>query len=310
MSLEPGKWGIIYNPKAGLRKVKKRWREIKSYMDAKGVSYDYVQSEGFGSVERLAKILANNGYRTIVVVGGDGAFNDAVNGIMLSDAEDKENIAIGLIPNGIGNDFARYWGLTTDYKIAIDQIIAKRLKKIDVGYCSYYDGAHHQRRYFINAVNIGLTARIVKITDQTKRFWGVRPLSYITALFLLLWERKLYRTHLRINDEHIRGRVMSICVGNATGWGLTPNAVPYNGWLDVSVIYQPEFLQIISGLWMLIQGRILNHKVVKSFRTKQIKVLRAQNAAVDLDGRLFPKFFPIEIGILPEKLTFIIPKIK
>ena len=73
MSVEPKKWGVIYNPKAGTRKVKKRWKEIKEYMDSKGVDYDYVQSEGFGSVERLAKILANNGYRTIVIVGGDGA---------------------------------------------------------------------------------------------------------------------------------------------------------------------------------------------------------------------------------------------
>lgn len=73
MSVEPEKWGVIYNPKAGTRKVQKRWKEIKEYMDSKGVSYDYVQSEGFGSVERLAGILANNGYRTIVIVGGDGA---------------------------------------------------------------------------------------------------------------------------------------------------------------------------------------------------------------------------------------------
>ena len=117
--------------------------------------------------------MANNGYRTIVIVGGDGALNDAINGIMLSDAEDKENIALGMIPNGIGNDFAKYWGLSTEYKPAVDCIINHRLKKIDVGYCNFYDGNEHQRRYFLNAVNIGLGARIVKITDQTKRFWGV-----------------------------------------------------------------------------------------------------------------------------------------
>ena len=148
MSVEPGKWGVIYNPKAGTRKVQKRWKEIKEYMDSKGVNYDYVQSEGFGSVERLAKILANNGYRTIVIVGGDGALNDAINGIMLSDAEDKENIALGMIPNGIGNDFAKYWGLSTEYKPAVDCIINHRLKKIDVGFCNFYDGKEHQRRYF------------------------------------------------------------------------------------------------------------------------------------------------------------------
>ena len=307
MSVEAGKWGVTYNPKAGTRKEQKRWKEIKEYMDQKGVAYDYVQSEGFGSVERLAGILANNGYTTIVVVGGDGALNDAINGIMLSNAEHKEDIAIGIIPNGIGNDFARYWDIGMDYKQAVDWIIKNRHRKIDVGFCNFYDGEKHQRRYFLNAINIGFGARIVKVTDGTKRFWGVKFLSYLAAFFLLFFERNLYRMHLRINDEHIRGRIMTVCVGSACGYGQTPSAVPYNGWLDVSVIYRPQLLQTMSGLWMLIQGRILNHKVVKSYRTKKVKVLRAKNAAVDLDGRILPKHFPLEIGILPEKITLIIP---
>ena len=307
MSVEAGKWGVIYNPKAGTRKVQKRWKEIKEYMDQKGVAYDYVQSEGFGWVERIAGILANNGYTTIVVVGGDGALNDAINGIMLSNAEHKEDIAIGIIPNGIGNDFARYWDIGMDYKQAVDWIIKNRHRKIDVGFCNFYDGEKHQRRYFLNAINIGFGARIVKVTDGTKRFWGVKFLSYLAAFFLLFFERNLYRMHLRINDEHIRGRIMTVCVGSACGYGQTPSAVPYNGWLDVSVIYRPQLLQTMSGLWMLIQGRILNHKVVKSYRTKKVKVLRAKNAAVDLDGRILPKHFPLEIGILPEKITLIIP---
>ena len=84
MAVEPNRWGIIYNPKAGSRKAQKRWKEIRDYMELRNVKFDYVQSEGFGSVERLARTLANNGYRTIVVVGGDGAINDAINGIMYS----------------------------------------------------------------------------------------------------------------------------------------------------------------------------------------------------------------------------------
>ena len=306
MSVNIRKWGVIYNPKAGARKAKKRWKEIKEYMDSKGVSYDYVQSEGFGSVERLAGILANNGYRTIVIVGGDGALNDAINGIMTSDAENKSEIAIGIIPNGIGNNFAKYWDEDLDYRKAVDCIINHRKRKIDAGFCRYFNGKTHECRFFLNAVNIGLGARIVKITDQTKRFWGVKYISYLAAFFLLFFERQLYRTHLKINSEHIRGRVMTICVGNASGYGQTPSAVPYNGWLDVSVIYRPQALQIVSGLWMLIQGRILNYKFVKSYRTKKVKVLRARNASVDLDGRLLPKHFPLEIGIKPEAITLII----
>ena len=308
MAVEPSRWGIIYNPKAGSRKTQKRWNEIRDSMESRKVVVVYVQSEGFGSVERLARTLANNGYRTIVVVGGDGAINDAVNGIMSSSAEDKENIALGIIPNGIGNDFAKYWGLDEDnYKQAVDWVINRRLRKIDVGCCNFFDGEQHTNRYFINAIYIGLGARIVQISDGTRRFWGIRELSFAASMFLLLFERKLYRMHLRVNDEHIRGRIMTVCVGSARGYGLTPSAVPYNGWLDVSVIYRPELLQLLSGLRMLLKGRILNHKMVNPYRTRKVKILRAQNASVSLDGRILDRHFPLEVSIMPEAITLIIP---
>ena len=273
------------------------------------MKFDYVQSEGFGSVERLARTLANNGYRTIVVVGGDGAINDAINGIMYSDVENKNEIAFGIIPNGIGNDFAKYWGLdSNDYRRAVDVLINRRLRKIDVGVFCYYDGEAHKTRYFLNAVYMGLGARIVRITNETRRFWGIPLVSYLSSLFLVAFERKLYRMHLKVNDEHIRGRIMAVAVGSARGYGLTPSAVPYNGWLDVSVVYRPELRELISGLWMLQQGRLLNHKIVKPYRTRRVKVLCAQNAEVSLDGRLWlDRHFPIDITIAQEALTLIIP---
>ena len=309
MAVEPNRWGIIYNPKAGSRKAQKRWTEIRDYMEFRNVKFDYVQSEGFGSVERLARTLANNGYRTIVVVGGDGAINDAINGIMYSDVENKNEIAFGIIPNGIGNDFAKYWGLdSNDYRRAVDVLINRRLRKIDVGVFCYYDGEAHKTRYFLNAVYMGLGARIVRITNETRRFWGIPLVSYLSSLFLVAFERKLYRMHLKVNDEHIRGRIMAVAVGSARGYGLTPSAVPYNGCLDVSVVYRPELRELISGLWMLQQGRLLNHKIVKPYRTRRVKVLRAQNAEVSLDGRLWlDRHFPIDITIAQEALTLIIP---
>lgn len=310
MAVGPDRWGIIYNPKAGTRKVQKRWDEIRGYIESKGVEFDYVHSEGYGSVERLARTLANNGYRTIVVVGGDGALNDALNGIMTSSVEKKTEIALGVVPNGIGNDFAKFWGIEfDDFKYAVDTLVNRRTRLVDVGYCSYNNGEVHECRYFLNAINVGLGARVVNITNATRRFWGAKAISFLASMFLLLFERKQFRAHLKINGEHIRGQVMTVCVGSARGYGLTPNAVPYNGWLDVSVIYRPELVQLFSGLWMLLQGRILNHKMVKPYRTRKVKVLRAQNAMVSLDGRrILPKGYPMEVGILKESICLIIPK--
>ena len=163
-------------------------------------------------------------------------------------------------------------------------------------------------RYFLNAVYIGLGARIVRITNETRRFWGIPLLSYLASLFLVAFERKMHRMHLKVNGEHIRGRLMAVAVGSAKGYGLTPSAVPYNGWLDVSLIYRPELRQLVPGLWMLQQGRLLNHKNVKPYRTREVKILRAQNAEISLDGRvLFDKHFPIDITVAQEALTLIIP---
>ena len=126
------RWGIIYCPRIGAVNKIKKWREIRAYLVEKGVTYDYIQSEDYGSVERLARMLADNGYETIVVVGGDGALQDALNGIMSS--ENSGKVSLGIIPNGIANDFAHYWNIgESDYKRAIDYIIAGRTRKIDIG---------------------------------------------------------------------------------------------------------------------------------------------------------------------------------
>ena len=310
MAVESNRWGIIYNPKAGSRKTQKKWNEIRSYMESRGVLFDYLQSEGYGSVERLARMLANNGYRTIVIVGGDGAINDAINGIMTSSASDKDQIALGIIPNGIGNDFASYWGLEKDdYKEAVDWIINRRLRKIDVGRVSYNEGDLRKTRYFINAMYVGLGARFVWISNGTRRFWGMQWLSYLSSMFLLLFERMLHRIDMKINGEHIQDTIMTVCIGSARGYGLTPSAVPYNGWLDVSVVHRPELLQLIKGLWLLVNGRLLNLKVVKPYRTHKVKINRVQNAAISLDGRqLYYDESSLDVRILPEALTLIIPK--
>ena len=309
MQAEANKWGIVYNPRAGLQRLaRKRWKAIREYIVSRHIQFEYNMPQPYMTAEEIARGYANRGFKTIVAVGGDGIIGDVVNGIMKSDLQDKSSVAVGIIPNGIGNDFADFWGLTDDYKDAIDTIIARRTRRIDVGYSSYYISGYYRRRYFVNSMNIGLGAQVSKITDNLKRSFAVRWVVYVCALFAILFMKKTYRTHLVINDSHLRGRVMTICIGNAHGYGQTPSAVPYNGWLDVTVIYRPaQKMQILKGLWMSINGRLFNHKKVKIYRTKSVKVLRVKNALTDVDGPIYTHGFPLEIGILNEIITMIIP---
>lgn len=91
------RWGILYCPKGRSSKQRER---IQRVLDDRHVAYDFVQSESADSVERLMSMLIHNGYKTIIVVGGDSALNDAVNCLMQVEMQVRNEIALGVIPNG------------------------------------------------------------------------------------------------------------------------------------------------------------------------------------------------------------------
>ncbi|MCQ2126509.1 MAG: lipid kinase [Bacteroidaceae bacterium] len=300
------RWGIVYVPKAGVSNAQKRWNQIRSYLEFRGVKYDFVQSNGEGSVERITRLLIDSGHTTIVVIGGDEALNDAINAIMFTPREVRQNLYLGLVPNGIGNDFADFWGLDTDdYKKAIHRIIEHNSRPIDVGYCSYQENGEQKVRYFLMAVNIGLGAQAIRLSDICRRWGKINP-SYLWALFSLFRERKEYKMRFRVNSEDVSERIMTLCIGNSRGYGLTPSAVPYNGWLDVSQVCRPKGWQTIRGLYLLLHNQFLNYEQVKPYRTKQIEILQSEGTMTCLDGRTLVHTFPLTISLEPSAVNFII----
>jgi len=280
-------------------------------LDERQVQYDFVQSETADSVERLVKMMIQNGYKTIVIVGGDSALNDAVNCLMMEEKSVRDEIALGVIPNGVLNDFAKFWDFDDDkIEQTIDWLIKRRVRKIDLGCIRYINKKGDKcHRYFLNCINIGLTADIMNLRRQTRRLFGSQTLSFLVSLFVMLFHRMEYKMKLKINSEVIERKVMTVCIGSGPGYGQTPNAVPYNGMLDVSVVYHPEVVQLIEGLWLLVAGRFLNHRSVHPYRTKEIEVEYAKKAIVGIDGRMMKT--PVgsyRITVEQEVVNFLIPE--
>ena len=280
-------------------------------MRAQGVDFDFVQSEKQDGVVRLVNMFISNGYKTIVIVGGDSALNDAVNCLMSVDKETRETISLGLIPNGLMNDFAHYWGFKeNDVEQTVKWLKERRVRKIDLG-CIHYTNVKGERchRYFLNCVNIGLISAIMNLRRQTRRLFGSRTLSFVGSLVLMIFQRLDYKMSLKINSDVINRKVMTVCIGNASGYGQTPNAVPYNGLLDVSVVYHPEMTQLFEGFYLLITGKFLNHHNVHPYRTSEVQVNEAVKALVSVDGRLIRlPVGPYKIGVEQEVINFLIPE--
>lgn len=310
MPVENTRWGILYCPKQGFTSPKKRWEKIENCLREHDIEFDFVQSEHQDSVVRLVNMLIKNGYKTIIIVGGDSALNDAVNCLMSVDKATRESIALGLIPNGLMNDFAHYWKFReADVEQTVEWLKAHRVRKVDLGCIRYVNSKNEQcHRYFLNCVNIGLISAIMNMRQQTRRLLGSRTLSFVSSLLLMIFQRLDYKMFIKINSDIIKRKVMTVCVGNALGYGQTPNAVPYNGLLDVSVVYHPEMTQLIEGFYLLLTGKFLNHHSVHPYRTREVIVNEAAKAMVSIDGRMMKTpVGPYKITVEQEVINFLIP---
>lgn len=306
------KWGILYCPKDGfLSNPQKRWERVERSLKAHNIDFDMIQSENSAGVDRLIRIMIGNGYRTIIIFGGDSALNDTINCLMHEKKEVRESIVLGVIPNGVMNDFAHFWGFEEDnIEETIGWLKERRIRKIDLGCIRYKnregEGCH---RYFLNCINIGLIATIMNLRRRTRNIFGSRSLSFIFSFILLAFQRLDFHMHIKINTDEIKRKVMTVCIGNALGYGQTPNAVPYNGQLDVSVVYHPEVTQLFEGIYLFLRGRFLNYKSVHPYRTQETTIHVEPRTLIGIDGRLMSKtpVGPFKVIVEKEVINFLIP---
>ena len=209
------------------------------------------------------------------------------------------------------NDFAHFWGFDdSDYEQTIKWLQQHRVRKIDLGCIRYQNKkGENCHRYFLNCVNVGLIAAIMNLRRKTHHVFGSRTLSFLFSFVLMIFQRLDYKMHIRINSDVIKRRVMTMCVGNASVYGQTPNAVPYNGLLDVSVDHHPGMTQLFEGFYLFVKGKFLNHKSVHPYRTREVVVEDSSHAMIGVVGRLMKTpVGPYRITVEQEVINFLIPQ--
>ena len=309
------KTGIIYCPRhAGLKSIKKRWGKIASVLSDYEIEYNLIESDNAQSISRIVAKLIHEGYDTIVVCGGDLALNEAANCLIRVEKEVRDRVALGVIPNGLMNDFASFWGFTDkDIEYAVASIKERRVRKVDVGCISYLNRQGEKcRRYFLNCINVGLVAQIQRLRKNVRRIFWSRRLSVVISLFILLFKRRDWKMSYCINYEHEEHRVVSLCVGSALGFGQTPNAVPYSGLLDVTAIMLSPLGRLTYGAGMFLLGKILNSKDVKPYRCHDITISCPKKTPFSIDGHelhgIDTSGEAARISVEKEALNFIIEK--
>src|ERR687893_2373783 len=193
-----------------------------------GYELDWVETEGPGDAAEAAL-----DWRTglLIVAGGDGTINDAVNG--LGKAGFPEGVTLGILPAGTGNDLAATLCIPDDPDEAEDVIRQGRVRTLDV---ARVRSTGIGERFFINVATGGLGAEISDANDEEfKSRWG--KLSYLRASLEVAREFDVRETALHLDGEERRVRAVNIAIGNCRyaggGWLAAPKANPEDGLLDV-----------------------------------------------------------------------------
>ena len=305
---------VILNPYAGRGSGGRAKAQLDQALAQAGVTFDLVETNGVGHAIELARQARQDGYATIVAVGGDGTVSEVMNGIALATPADEVVGKLGVIPLGTGNDFTDMLGVPRDLDHAARRIAAGQTRRIDLGYATVQTGDQIQQRYFDNNLGAGFEAWVTLESYKIKRLSG--PLLYVAAALRAL--NSYQPPHIELEWETAGGEIgrrsektLLVSVGNSrrTGGGfyLTPNAQIDDGVLDVALADAMSFLRTLFLLPRALMGKHTTDAAVTMLRCHRLQLTCDEGLPVHLDGEVIAKQANrIEICIQPGRLEVIV----
>jgi YegS/Rv2252/BmrU family lipid kinase len=233
-----------------------------------------------GGVKDVIDIARNRGIKLVIAAGGDGTISAAVNCMVYSD------LALGVLPLGTSNDFARSLGVPIDVPDACATIARATARRIDLGLMRTEDGA---RRYFVHAATVGLNgkfARMATAADWRKRYGRLAyPMAALRALRL----REAIEMHITTDHAQIDARVLQANVLNAPIIGgafqmRVPESTVTDRRLDLLLVGDVKATHLLQALRVVVSRRIRSVPYTHLSHPRYIRIETDRPRDVVVDG--------------------------
>ena len=172
---------VLLNPRSGKQNATPA-RQVADAFRAAGADVDIRLAEG-PAIAREAADAVRRGSRVVVAAGGDGTVSGAAGALAGTDA------ALGVLPLGTLNHFAKDLGIPTDLGEAARVIVAGRARRVDVGEVN--------GRLFVNNASIGMYARLVAERAAMQRIGRGKWLAHGLATLRVFREYRRLRVDVR-----------------------------------------------------------------------------------------------------------------
>lgn len=293
MSARPHALAII-NPAAGSGRGTRLVRTMAEEFERAGMPVEVAVSPGPGEAARLAAAAVDDGYRTLIAVGGDGTANEIANGMIGSEA------ALALYPIGAGNDLARSLGYPRGPRqrdlarwLATDAV----KRTIDVGEVN--------GRVFLNATGVGIDGHVAERIRASSRVVGQRWACLVGSIVSIATYRP-QPMEISIDGERSIGRFLTVVASNGSHFGggmlPAPRARLDDGWLDVTVARDVGRAGTVAALVRLYYGRHENGTTIVCRRARTIEIDLEHELPMQVDGEAM-RADHLRIGLRPAALT-------
>lgn len=310
----------ICNLCAGNGRARAHWPRIRRALREAGVAFDEVTTRFRWEAIRLAAEAAR-AYAVVIAVGGDGTVHEVANGLLRASGG-AETIALGIVPLGNGDDFAKLLppetpvgGQPFGWPEAVRKIVEGRTELFDAG-CVRGDGLRPELgrgpHYFVNGLSLGFAAEGAVHFASLRRWLGGRP-GYLAAALRTLLTHRSARVRLQFDDEapafeqstSITAIMNGRCLGN--GFWVAPTADARDGLFDVLVVTRVGRLTILRLLPKLLKGTHAQEPVLRMSRHSRVRVEGGEPLQVECDGELpFVGVKSLQVEVLPRKLRVLV----
>jgi diacylglycerol kinase (ATP) len=292
---------LFLNPTAGRGRAGKREAKIRALLGASGMPVDVHLSDDAGNLEEQVRKHVADGERRIVVAGGDGSVHEATNGIMRAGG----TAALGVVPTGTGNDFAKACDIPLEWQHAA-RLLGDRLAAGHVGRA--IDVGRMNERYFANGAGIGFDARVTQIAHSYRAPIG--DLVYLLAI-LRGMAGGIATPRMRImGDEIIWDGPLTLANIASGPWvggmfHIAPMANNGDGKFDLVIAGPVSRARILMLLPVLMGGKHIGEKEIVHQRVGNLLVETDEPVPSHLDGELQPPQKRFEITLLPAALRLL-----
>jgi diacylglycerol kinase (ATP) len=237
-----------------------------------------------------------------VVVGGDGALNEVVNGVLAAGCD----VELAVIPLGTGMDFVRTYGIPSRFEQAVAVALDGAVREIDAGRVRFREG----ERWFANVASVGMSGAVAQRANaMPKAFGGKATFFYALARVFLGWNNT--EVTVGLDDGERRGRMHDVVVANGQYHGgsmwLAPDARPDDGLFDVLLIGDVTKTDFVRTAAKIYRGTHLSHPKVELQRSRTVHVDAAVPLPLETDGEQVGTT-PARFDIVPRALKIRVPK--